>query len=45
MYDNYILKILEFQGSDIEFDNVEMGEVKGVKQFVFMLRKKLLMMR
>ena len=42
MYDNYILKILEFQGSDIEFDNVEMVEVKGVKTVCIHAKKKII---
>lgn len=40
MYDNYILKILEFQGSDIEFYDVNAVDIKGVKTICIYARIK-----
>ena len=40
MQNNYILKVLEFQGSDIEYENVEVIDVKNTKTICIHAKKK-----
>ena len=40
MHDNYILKILEFQGFDIEFVDVKTIDIKGVNTICIFAKRK-----